>query len=144
MFKRKIRHLFDVCLFAQDVESGAMQANLRLLHNLVVLFGMTRIWNFQYFRGNAIGSYTEEDVRDELKSVVPRGVPIPKVDEMKWQVRKFFDKHIFNFSDPEHRFIEDFNAGNFRPEDLFRRGAMATGLHRMHYYREILGQVQTL
>ena len=144
MFKRKVRHLFDVCLFAQDVESGRFQVDLQLLHNLVVLFGLTRIVNFRYFRGNAIGSYTEDDVRDELRSVVPRGVPIPKVDEMKWEVRKFFDRHLFNWSDPEHRFVEDFLAGNFRPEDLFGGTAIAKGLHAMHYYKEILGKMQTL
>ena len=144
MFKRKIRHLFDVCLFAEDIGQRRVRANLKLLHNLVVLFGLTRIGNFRYFRGNAIGLYTEKDVQNELRSVVPTGVTIPTVDEMKWEVRKFFDKHIFNWSDPEHRFIEDYLAGNFRPEDLFGRGTIATRLRAMHYYKEILGKVQTL
>lgn len=144
MFKRKIRHLFDVYLLADDVLRGDSPVNLKRLHNLVVLFGLTRIRNFEFFRGNAIGSYVEEDIRRELKSVLPRGMPIPKVKDMKWQVRKFFDKHLYNWSEREHRFVEDFRAGNFRPEDIFGTGPVARGLHGMQYYREILEKVQTI
>ena len=144
MFKRKIRHLFDVYFLAEEVMNGDSSVDIDQLHKLVVLFGMSRIENFQYFRGNAIGAYTEDDVKNELKSVVPRNVPIPSVEEMKWQVRKFFDLHIYNWVDREHRFIEDFQAGNFRPEDLFGKGSISADLHGMQYYKEILGKVRTI
>ncbi|TSA25006.1 nucleotidyl transferase AbiEii/AbiGii toxin family protein [bacterium] len=144
MFKRKIRHLFDVYFLADEVMNGDSKVDIDQLHNLVVLFGMSRMKNFQYFRGNAIGSYTEADVKNELRAVVPRGVPIPSVEEMKWQVRKFFDLHVYNWAIREHRFIEDFVAGNFRPEDLFGGGAISKSLHGMQYYKEILGKVRTI
>jgi len=144
MFKRKIRHLFDVYFLADEVMNGHSKVDIDQLHNLVVLFGISRIENFQYFRGNAIGAYTENDVKNELKSVVPRNMLIPSVKEMKWQVRKFFDLHIYNWADREHRFIEDFEAGNFRPQDLFGKGAISKDLHGMQYYKEILGKVRTI
>ena len=144
MFKRKVRHLFDVYLLANEILNGGGGVNLRRLHDLIVLFGMTRIKNFQYFRGNAIGLYTDADVRNELISVVPKGVPVPSVEEMKWTVRKFFDIHIFNYAKREHRFIEDFKAHNFRPEDLFGARSIAHRLRAMQYYKEVLGKVRTL
>jgi|GEM_PF-2298425 len=144
MFKRKIRHLFDMYFLAEEALNGNSKIDIQLLHNLVVLFGMTRIENFRFFRGNAIGSYTKEDIKSELKSVVPKKVPIPTVDEMKWLVRKFFDIHVFNWSKREHEFVEDFKAGNFRPDDLFGPGRISKNLRGMHYYKEILGKMKTI
>ena len=143
-FKRKIRHLYDIYLIASDIESGERVLNLKTFHMLVLLFGMTRIEGFEFFRGNAIGSYDDSDIKQELVSVMPIGVKIPTAVEMKWVVRKFFDKHVFNFSDREHRFIEDFKGGNFRPEDLFGRGEIVHGLKKAHYYKEILGKVKAI
>lgn len=142
--KRKIRHLFDIYLLAQDVFDGEIDFDIMLFRNLVLLFGMTRIKNFEYFRGNAIGSYTEADVKSELLSVVPRDLPVPSVEEMKWTVRKFFDRHVFNYTEREHRFMEDFRAGHFRPEDLFATASIARRLRDTQYYREILGKVAPL
>jgi len=139
--KRKIRHLFDIYLLAREVLDGEIKFDLQLFRDLVVLFGMTRIGKFEYFRGNAIGSYTEADVKSELLSVVPRDLPIPSVEEMKWTVRKFFDCHVFNYTEREHRFMEDFRAGHFRPEDLFATASIARRLRDTQYYREILGKV---
>lgn len=144
MFKRKVRHLFDVHRLADEVMAAKANIDLKQLHDLVVLFGMTRIKNFEYFRGNAIGSYTDADVRNELISVVPKGVLVPSVDEMKWTVRRFFDVYVFNWAQREHRFIEDFRAHNFRPEDLFGSVDIAKRLHGMQYYKEVLGKVRTL
>lgn len=142
--KRKIRHLFDVYLLAQEVFDRESKLNLRRFRDLVLLFGMTRIGKFEYFRGNAIGSYTEADVRTELRSVVPRDLPVPAVEEMKWIVRKFLDRHVLNYTEREHRFMEDFRAGQFRPEDLFGSGATARKLRDTQYYREILGKVRPM
>ena len=142
--KRKIRHLFDIYLLAREVLDGDIQFDLRLFRDLVILFGMTRIGKFEYFRGNAIGSYTEADVKSELLSVVPRDLPVPSVEEMKWTVRKFFDRHVFNYTEREHRFMEDFRAGHFRPEDLFATVSVARRLRDTQYYREILGKVAPL
>jgi hypothetical protein len=144
MFKRKIRHLFDVYLLADEILNDDSKVDVYQLHNLVVLFGMSRIANFQYFRGNAIGSYTQDDISNELRSVVPRDVPIASIKDMKWVVRKFLDRHIYNWSEPEHRFIEDFVAGNFRPADLFGSGTISKSLIGMQYYKEILGKVKTI
>lgn len=139
--KRKIRHLFDVYLLAREILDGEIKFDLGLFRDLVLLFGMTRIGKFEYFRGNAIGSYTESDVRTELRSVVPRDFPVPAVEEMKWTVRKFLDRHAFNYTEREHRFMEDFRVGRFRPEDLFGPGDTAQKLRDTQYYREILGKV---
>jgi hypothetical protein len=144
MFKRKVRHLFDVYVLAEEVMAGRVKMD-KQLRDLVLLFGMTRIKNFEYFRGgDVISLYTDAHVSSELLAVVPRGVTIPLVDEMKWMVRRFFDIHVFNWAQREHRFIEDFRARNFRPEDLFGPGTIATRLHGTQYYKEILGKVRTL
>lgn len=142
--KRKIRHLFDVYLLAREVLDGKSKLDLRSFRDLFILFGMTRIKNFEYFRGNAIGSYEDADVRTELLSVVPDTFPVPAVEEMKWTVRKFLDLHVFTYTDREHRFMEDFRAGHFRPEDLFRSKKVASRLRDTQYYREILGKVSPL
>lgn len=142
--KRKIRHLFDVYLLAREVLDEKTKLNLGLFRDLFVLFGMTRIKNFEYFRGNAIGSYKEADVKSDLVSVVPRDFPVPAVEEMKWAVRKFLDRHVFTYTEREHRFMEDFRAGQFRPEDLFRSGDTAQRLRDTQYYREILRKVAPL
>jgi hypothetical protein len=144
MFKRKIRHLFDVYLLADEVFGGHCRLDLKMIRILVLLFGMTRIKNFEFLAGSVVGSYTDEDIKGDLKSVVPSGVLIPTVDEMKWTVRKLFDDHLFKWTKPEHRFIEDFRAKNFRPEDLFGSGPVAQNLHGMQYYREIMGRVRTI
>jgi hypothetical protein len=143
LFKRKIRHLCDLYFLAEEALNGDAQINLDLLHDLVVLFGMTRIEDFRFFRGNAIGSYTEDDVQNELRSVMPKKVPIPSADEMKWVVRKFFDIHIFNWANREHEFAEDFEAQNFRPEKLFKP-SISKNLRGMYYYKEILGKMKTV
>jgi len=142
--KRKIRHLFDIYLLAREVLDGEIRFDLPLFRDLVILFGMTRIGKFEYFRGNAIGSYTEADVKSELLSVVPRDLPLPSVEEMKWTVRKFFDLYVFNYTEREHRFMEDFRAGQFRPEDLFATKSVVRRLRNTQYYREILGKVTLL
>ena len=144
MFKRKIRHLFDIYLLANDVLNGKSTINKNIFRSLVILFGMTRIKKFAYFRGNSIGSYSDKDIRDELRSVVPKGVPIPSVEEMKWTVRKFFDMYVFNWTLNEHRFVEDFTSKNFRPEDIFGKKVDTKKLHSMYYYKEILGKVQSI
>jgi len=142
--KRKIRHLFDVYLLAGEALNGNNKLDLKQFRALFVLFGMTRIKNFEYFRGNAIGAYKDADIKAELLSVVPRDFPVPTVDEMKWTVRKFLDQHVFTYSEREYRFMEDFRSGYFRPEDLFGSGNMASMLRDTQYYREILGKVAPL
>lgn len=142
--KRKIRHLFDVYLLAREVLDGKSTLNLSRFRDLFVLFGMTRIKNFEYFRCNSIGAYTDADVKTELLSVVPSDFPVPAVDEMKWSVRKFLDQHVFKYTEREYRFMEDFRSGHFRPEDLFGAGDMASRLRNTQYYREILGKVAPL
>jgi hypothetical protein len=142
--KRKIRHLFDIYLVACEVADKKGKLNMGLLRDLFLLFGMTRIRNFEYYRGNAIGSYKDADIKAELLSVVPRDFPIPTADEMKWTVRKFLDQHFFKYTEREYRFMEDFRSGHFRPEDLFGAGDMASRLRDTQYYREILGTVKPL
>lgn len=142
--KRKIRHLFDIYLLAGEVFGRKSKLDMKLLRDLFLLFGMTRIKKFEYFRGNAIGSYTDADIRAELLSVVPRGFPLPTAEEMKWTVRKYLDQYVVKYAEREYRFMEDFRAGHFRPEDLFGKGEMAERLLDTQYYREILGKVAPL
>jgi len=139
--KRKIRHLYDVYLLADDILNGTLPGfNVGVFRDLFVLFGMTRIKGFEYFRGNAIGAYTDEDIAKELKSVVLSDVSLATADVMKWTVRRFLDIHVFNYRTREHRFMEDFRGGQFRPEDLFE-DKLATRLRRTQYYLEVLGKV---
>lgn len=135
--KRKIRHLFDVYLLARKVLDQNGRIDTRIFRDLFVLFGMTRVRNFEYFRGNSIGAYTKADVDAELLPVVPRGGSVATVDEMKWEVRKFLDQYVLNYTDREYQFMEDFRSGRFRPEHLFPR-ATAARLRECQYYREIL------
>ncbi len=142
--KRKIRHLFDVYLLAREVLEKKSKINLCLFRDVFVLLGMTRIENFEYFRGNSIGFYTDVDVMSELMPVVPRAYPVPTAEEMKWVVRKFLDQHVLNYTNREYRFMEDFRSQQFRPEDLFSTGDIAARLRDTHYYREIMGMVAPL
>ncbi len=142
--KRKIRHLFDVYLLAEETLNGSGCVDLELFRSLLVLFGMTRIKNFEYFRGNAIGAYTDKDIENELLSVVPRDLSVPTAEEMKWTVRRFLDLHVFTYGEREHRFMEDFRAGHFRPEDLFNDAKLGRRLRDTQYYKEILGRVAQL
>ena len=144
LYKRKVRHLFDLYFIAEKILRGQRILDINLLKNLVILFGMSRVKDFEYFRGNAIGSYNQDDIVKELSSVVPRGIPIPSVEEMKWTIRRFFDLNIYNWSKREHRFIEDFRNGNFRPTDLFGQKDYAKELVTVFYYKEILNKVAVM
>ncbi|HED07790.1 MAG TPA: hypothetical protein ENI57_06730 [Ignavibacteria bacterium] len=123
-----------------DIAEKKTEIKFELLHELVVLFGMTRIKNFEYRRGDALGEYTEEQFVVELYPVLS-GDAIPDPEVIKWEVRKFFDARIFNWSEKEHRFIEDFKHKLFRPEDLFGKGDVANQIKNMHYYKEIMEKI---
>jgi len=142
-FKRKIRHLYDIYLLADNVERGQSTINIELLQNLIVLFGVSRIEDFGLYRGDSIVGYTDEDMSQELMAVVPKGKPVPGVKEVQWGVRQFLDRHVFQFSDAHYEFIEDFSKGLFRPKKLFST-SLANRIKGMFYYDEMLKRVKPL
>ena len=142
-FKRKIRHLYDVYLLAEEVSDDPKAIDLAVLKRLVLLFGMSRIKNFPFFRGDGIVAYDEDDKRDELTPVVPRERPLPTVQEMKWVVRQFLDEHLFRYEQNDYDFMEDFSAKLFRPQKIFGEKE-ARRLKTMFYYKETLDKVAPL
>lgn len=144
LFKRKARHLFDLYKLIDDISHNKNPIKLTLLHNLVVLFGMTRIRGFEYRRGDAIGEYTEKQFEEELVPVISQDAITADPEHVKWAIRKFFDSHIFNWGEREYRFVEDYKNNLFRPEDLFGKGTIASQLKTMHYYKEIMKEVVPL
>lgn len=143
MYKRKIRHLYDIYLIAQDVADGKKPLDLELLKSLVLLFGVSRIKNFAFFRGDAIAAYTDDDIGKELVSVMPHGKYVPTSQVIKWAVRRFLDQHILNYGETEAEFIEDFTAKNFRPQKIFKT-AEARRIKDMFFYKEMLEKVVPL
>lgn len=141
LFKRKARHLFDVYQLIEDIPKTPKLVDLEMLHNLVLLFGMTRIDRFEYRRGDAIGEYTAEQFERELVPVVPRDAMTATSEEIKLAIRKFFDATIFNWGEPEYSFIESFRKKLFRPEDLFGKGDISSNMKNIYYYKEIMDKV---
>ncbi|MGD2086501.1 MAG: nucleotidyl transferase AbiEii/AbiGii toxin family protein [Candidatus Aminicenantes bacterium] len=140
--KNKIRHLYDVYYFVKEILTKEHNIDLNLLKKIVVLFGATRIDQFEFFRGDLITTYNYEDVDYELFPILKKTQTIPELQSMKREVRYFLDKNIYNWGKKEYRFFEDFSARLFRPEDLFGKGKLSNRLKKMYYYDEILGNVQ--
>lgn len=143
LYKRKIRHLYDVYLIAQDVAEGKKPLDLELLKSLVLLFGMSRIKNFAFARGDAIMAYEDADIQKELVPVMPREKYVPTAQEVKWAIRRFLDQHLLNYSKTDYEFMEDFTAGIFRPEKIFK-ASEARRVKGMFYYKEIHEKVVLL
>jgi len=142
-FKRKIRHLYDIYLLADEINNDPKVIDLAVLKRLVLLFGMSRIKDFPFFRGDGIVAYDEDDKRDELTPVVSREMPLPTVQEMKWVVRQFLDEHLFRYEQNDYDFMEDFSAKLFRPQKIFGEKE-ARRLKTMFYYKEMLDKVAPL
>ena len=130
-------------LLAEEVSDDPKAIDLAVLKRLVLLFGMSRIKNFPFFRGDGIVAYDEDDKRDELTPVVPRERPLPTVQEMKWVVRQFLDEHLFRYEQNDYDFMEDFSAKLFRPQKIFGEKE-ARRLKTMFYYKETLDKVAPL
>ena len=143
LFKRKIRHLYDTFLLADDVLNKRIMIDLKLLKSLILLFGVSRISDFGLYRGDSIVAYEEQDKIDELSPVVPSTIPLPSVKEIQWTVRKFLDLYIFHFSKKDYEFIEDFSAKIFRPQKIFP-ASIAQRIKDAFYYKEILEKIQPL
>jgi len=137
--KNKIRHLYDAYHF---IKSPNIRSNVNIdnIKKLVVLFGLTRIENFQYNRGESLTLYTNAHLETELYPVLINTTYPPTLEEMKWEIRKFLDKNIFQWNEKIIRFIEDFKAKLFRPEDIFPE-TIANRLKKMYFYDEILQKV---
>lgn len=143
LYKRKIRHLYDVYLIAQDVAEGKNALDLKLLKSLVLLFGVSRIQNFAFARGDAIMVYKDADIQKELVPVMPSGKYVPTAQEMKWAIRRFLDQHLLNYSETDYEFMEDFAAKNFRPQKIFGT-TEARRVKGMFFYKEMLEKVMPL
>ena len=140
--KNKIRKLYDTYYLATEIIPNRKDIDLKLLRNLIILFGATRIKNFELTRGDILSLYTVANVEDELYPVLKRDKYCPELLPMQRTVRRFLDDHVFNdWGDTEYRFLEDFDKRIFRPQDLFGRGKISRRLKDMYYYRELLGEV---
>jgi hypothetical protein len=141
-FKRKIRHLYDCYHLVNNIiVKNPEQLNNDLIKNLVILMGATRINDFEFFRGDLISLYSEEQVDDQLRPVLKSTMDPPDLMTMKRSVRRFLDEHIFNKYDTDvYDFYEEFSAKIFRPHKLFP-AAISDQLKGMYYYDEILDKV---
>ena len=141
-FKRKIRHLYDSYYLITNIikkQTGIVDTNL--LKSLVILMGATRIEQFEFFRGDLISLYTEDEVDEELRPVLLTTVDPPDLMTMKRELRKFLDKEILCVYDQNiYEFFEDFSVNLFRPERLFEED-IANKIKGMFYYDEILQKV---
>ncbi len=140
--KNKIRNLYDTYYLATEIIPNRKDIDLKLLRNLVILFGAKRIKNFELTRGDILSLYTLANVEDELYPVLKKDKYCPELLPMQRIVRRFLDDHIFNnWGGTEYRFLEDFDKKIFRPQDLFGSGKLSRRLKDMYYYRELLGEV---
>jgi hypothetical protein len=139
--KNKIRHLYDVYYFVSEIIPNRRNIDFDLLKKIVLLFGATRIDQFEFFRGDLITTYNYRNIDNELFPVLKTTKDIPQLQVMKREVRYFLDKKIYNWGDTEYRFFQDFYARLFRPEDLFGKGKLSKRLKEMYYYNVLLYKV---
>ncbi|MFO8233785.1 MAG: hypothetical protein R6U04_00075, partial [Bacteroidales bacterium] len=115
--------------------------DLCLLRNMVILLGATRIEDFEFFRGDLISLYSDDEIDSQLRPVLRTTKDPPDLKTMKRVLRSFLDQAIFSQYDENiYEFFEDFTSSIFRPERLFD-AAIAKRLKGMYYYDEILGKV---
>lgn len=67
--KYKIRHLYDVWFFIKNILKGGSIDKV-LLKSLVLLFGMTRIEQYEFTRGEVLSLYSEDDYNNNLLPVI--------------------------------------------------------------------------
>jgi predicted nucleotidyltransferase component of viral defense system len=139
-FKNPMRHLYDIHFLASSFSKNRRPFDIKLFRRLLLLFGMTRIRNFDLQRGDVIAAFTQEDFDVQLTGVLRRHRLPPSLAEMQKRVRKFLDE-ILRWKGEEDRFIEDFKHKIFRPERILDRKA-ASHLKGLYYYDEIIERVQ--
>ncbi|NOY09772.1 MAG: hypothetical protein GXP33_13125 [Spirochaetes bacterium] len=65
-FKRNIRHLYDCYHLVKNIiDEQLHKIDLKVLKNLVVLMGATGIEEFEFFRGDLISLYSEQEIKDQ-------------------------------------------------------------------------------
>lgn len=138
--KNIIRHLYDLYYFASEIiEREGSNVDIDMLKKLVILFGMTRIKDFELFRGDLLSICTQNDIETGLYPVLKQDKPYPTLLTMQRKVRRFLDQFIYkDWGDTEYRFCEAFSSGDFHPEDLFGKGKISKRLLKMYYYKELL------
>lgn len=138
--KNKIRHLYDLYHLASKItERTNANIDFDMLKKLVILFGMTRIKDFELFRGDLLSTCTQKDIETGLYPVLKKDKPYPTLLTMQRKVRRFLDHYIYkDWGDAEYRFCEAFSSGNFYPEDLFGKVNISNRLLKMYYYKELL------
>jgi len=141
-FKRKIRHLYDCYHLVKNIfEKQPNKIDFEILKKLVVLMGVTRIEEFEFFRGDMISLYSEKEIDEQLRPVIKTTKDPPDLLTMKRTFRKFLDQHVFaGYDENIYEFFEDFSANIFRPQRLFEKN-IANVLKKMFYYDEILDKV---
>ncbi|MBP6872916.1 MAG: nucleotidyl transferase AbiEii/AbiGii toxin family protein [Ignavibacteriaceae bacterium] len=134
-FKNKIRHLYDTW-YLLDSEHMLKSVDFNDLKNLTLLFGMTRIENYEFCRGEIISLYSQENYDNDLHPVLINSKDTPRLIAMQRRVRKFLDQKIFCYNKADYDFMEKYVAGLFRPEDLFGDELGAT-IKSFYFYREM-------
>jgi len=141
-FKRKIRHLYDTYYLVENLIGKKKRSiDLSLLKSIVLLFGVSRIVNFEFFRGDLLTLYSDKDIEDQLFPVLKIGHNIPSLIELQRKVRRFLDDVIFKLKKDDYLFFEDFASRNFRPERIFNDLKITKRLKSMFFYDEMMGKV---
>lgn len=116
--KNKIRHLYDTWHLI-DSEKIMNEINIGILKSLTILFGMTRVENY------------------DLYPVIRNTKDLPQLRIMQRDTRKFLDKFIFSYDENEYEFMEDFKSGNFRPLKILPP-EIAKKVEGLYFYKEML------
>lgn len=141
-FKNKIRHLYDTWYLIDRILPKEM-TDLNLLKRLTLLFGVTRIKQYEFCRGESLIGYNQNDYDNNLYPVLKRDQDIPELLPMLRKVRSFLDSNIFNYNIDEGEFIIDFYSKNFRPEKIFPK-EIADKIKGMYFYDEMMNMIRRM
>ncbi|GAH35999.1 unnamed protein product [marine sediment metagenome] len=134
--KNKIRHLYDTWHLI-DSEEIMNEINIGILKSLTILFGMTRVENYDLCRGDALALYSQADYDNDLYPVIRNTKDLPQLRIMQRDTRKFLDEFIFSYDENEYEFMEDFKSGNFRPLKILPP-KIAKKVEGLYFYKEML------
>ncbi|MBT7826383.1 MAG: hypothetical protein HN600_07295, partial [Bacteroidetes bacterium] len=117
------------------------ELDLELLKKLCILFGITRIEEYEFCRGETLKGYLQKNYDNDLYPVLKTTQVTPKLIQMQREVRIFLDKYIFSYNEQEREFMEDFYSENFRPNKLFNV-EISNRLNEMYFYDEMLKMIK--
>jgi len=139
----KARHIYDTYWLSKNLEAENLEADT--LRKCFVLFGVSRMDRFSWYRGEIIQFFDPRHVRRYVLPMVRRGESVLELEDAAWQVRKFLDKRIYGaLLSEEYEFLEAWEHRAFTPLALFPAAqypGVADRLREVRYYDEIRGKL---